>query len=71
MSNLTNLLAFHTANISFTKFTLVMALPWLGAVATLYVVFRWFFAADLRVQRTPSNAARHRARRCSCWWWSR
>lgn len=50
VSNLTNLLAFHTADISFTKFTLAMALPWLGAVATLYVVFRWFFAADLRVQ---------------------
>lgn len=50
VSNLTNLLAFHTANISFTKFTLVMALPWLAAVATLYLIFRWFFAEDLRVQ---------------------
>ncbi len=53
VSNLTNLLAFHTANISFTKFTLVMALPWLAAVATLYLVFRWFFAGDLRVQPDP------------------
>lgn len=33
VSNLTNLLAFHLAKISFTKFTLVMALPWLAAVA--------------------------------------
>ncbi|ASW93711.1 MULTISPECIES: SLC13 family permease [Mycobacterium avium complex (MAC)] len=55
VSNLTNLLAFHTADISFTKFTLVMALPWLGAVATLYVVFRWFFAKDLRVQPNPEQ----------------
>jgi arsenical pump membrane protein len=55
VSNLTNLLAFHTANISFTKFTLLMALPWLLAVATLYVVFRWFFAKDLRVQPDPEE----------------
>lgn len=34
---------------SFTKFTLLMALPWLSAVAAVYVVFRWFFARDLRV----------------------
>jgi arsenical pump membrane protein len=55
VSNLTNLLAFHTANISFTKFTLVMALPWLATVAVLYVVFRWFFRKDLRVQPDPGD----------------
>ncbi|OBH65788.1 arsenic transporter [Mycobacterium intracellulare] len=55
VSNLTNLLAFHTADISFTRFTLVMALPWLGAVTTLYVIFRWFFAEDLRVQPNPEQ----------------
>ncbi|OBI94972.1 arsenic transporter [Mycobacterium alsense] len=55
VSNLTNLLAFHTAKISFVKFTLAMALPWLGAVATVYVVFRWFFADDLRVQPDPTK----------------
>jgi arsenical pump membrane protein len=49
VSNLTNLLAFHRADLSFMKFTLVMTLPWLAAVATVYVVFRWFFARDLRV----------------------
>ncbi|MDI3313589.1 MAG: ArsB/NhaD family transporter [Mycobacterium sp.] len=49
VSNLTNLLAFHRANLPFTKFTLVMTLPWLAAVATVYVVFRRFFARDLRV----------------------
>jgi arsenical pump membrane protein len=55
VSNLTNLLAFHTAHISFTRFTLMMTLPWLGAVATLYLVFRWFFARDLRVQPDPGQ----------------
>ena len=50
VSNLTNLLAFHLAHLSFTKFTLVMALPWLAAVGTVYVVFRCFFARDLRVE---------------------
>jgi len=55
VSNLTNLLAFHTAHTSFTRFTVLMALPWLGAVATRYVVFRWFFAGDLRVQPDPEQ----------------
>ena len=56
VSNLTNLLAFHAANVSFTKFTLVMALPWLAAVATVYVVFRWFFRRDLSVQPDPPES---------------
>lgn len=56
VSNLTNLLAFHTANVSFTRFTLLMALPWLGVVATLYGIFLWFFARDLRVQPDPKEA---------------
>ncbi len=55
VSNLTNLLAFHQANISFTKFSLLMALPWLAAVAVVYMVFRWFFAADLRVTPNPEH----------------
>ncbi|KXN93664.1 arsenical pump membrane domain protein [Mycobacterium tuberculosis] len=70
VSNLTNLLAYHGAGISFTKFTLLMALPWLSAVAAVYVVFRWFFARDLRVvpdrqQLKPAPC------QCSCWWWWR
>jgi len=55
VSNLTNLLAFHFAKVSFTKFTLVMALPWLATVAVLYAIFRWFFARDLRVQPGPEQ----------------
>ncbi|OBF88022.1 arsenic transporter [Mycobacterium sp. 852002-51163_SCH5372311] len=55
VSNLTNLLAFHVADLSFTKFTLVMALPWLAAVGTIYVVFRWFFRRDLRIAPDPEQ----------------
>ncbi|MDT5351335.1 MAG: arsenical pump rane protein [Mycobacterium sp.] len=55
VSNLTNLLAFHVANLSFSKFTLLMTLPWLSAVATMYVAFRWFFAKDLRVAPDPEQ----------------
>jgi arsenical pump membrane protein len=55
VSNLTNLLAFHVANVSFIKFTLLMALPWLAAVGSVYVVFRVFFRRDLRVQPDPQE----------------
>lgn len=50
VSNLTNLLVYRGAHISFLKFTLLMAMPWLAAVVTVYLVFRFFFARDLRVQ---------------------
>ena len=56
VSNLTNLLAFHVAKLSFARFTLVMALPWLAAVAAVYVVFRVFFAKDLRQPPDPVEA---------------
>jgi arsenical pump membrane protein len=55
VSNLTNLLAFHVANISFARFTLVMVLPWLAAVAAVYAVFRLFFAKDLRHPPDPEQ----------------
>ncbi|MCQ4360982.1 SLC13 family permease [Mycobacterium gordonae] len=57
VSNLTNLLVYRGANISFTKFTLLMALPWLCSIATVYLVFRLFFARDLRTQPDPQHAA--------------
>ena len=47
VSNLTNLLAFAATGVSFLRFTALMALPWLVAVAIEYVVFRRFFAVDL------------------------
>jgi arsenical pump membrane protein len=53
VSNLTNLLAFNASNLSFIKFTAVMALPWLAAVGTVYLVFRVFFRRDLDVPPEP------------------
>jgi arsenical pump membrane protein len=54
VSNLTNLLAFTASGLSFTRFAALMAAPWLGAIAVEYVIFRRFFATDLRT-------AEHRA----------
>jgi arsenical pump membrane protein len=56
VSNLTNLLGFHAVKLSFTKFTAVMALPWLVAVGTVYLIFRVFFRRDLSVQPDPPAA---------------
>ncbi len=47
VSNLTNLLAFAACGLGFGHFTALMALPWLAAIGTEYVVFRRFFATDL------------------------
>ncbi|GHC78331.1 arsenic transport integral membrane protein ArsB [Streptomyces flavofungini] len=47
VSNLTNLLAFTATGLTFTRFALLMLLPWLAAIAVEYVVFRRYFAADL------------------------
>ncbi len=47
VSNLTNLLAFGATGLAFPRFAALMALPWLAAIATEWVVFRRFFAADL------------------------
>lgn len=49
VSNLTNLLAFTTAGLSFTRFTAAMTLPWLVAVAAEFVLLRWLFRRELRV----------------------
>jgi arsenical pump membrane protein len=47
VSNLTNLLAFETSGLSFTRFAALMALPWLLAIGAEYLVFRRFFRDDL------------------------
>ncbi|MBV9513402.1 MAG: arsenic transporter [Mycobacteriaceae bacterium] len=47
VSNLTNLLALGSAQLSFTRFAALMAAPWVVAIAAEYAVFRRFFAADL------------------------
>ena len=49
VSNLTNLLAFTAAGISFVRFGVVMAPAWVLAIGIEYLVFRRFFRADLAV----------------------
>ncbi|MFE2960965.1 SLC13 family permease [Nocardia tengchongensis] len=55
VSNLTNLLAFAACGLTFTRFAAVMALPWLVAIATEYVIFRHFFADDLKASSQPAT----------------
>lgn len=57
VSNLTNLLAFAASGLAFTRFAGLMALPWLVAVGTEYLVFRRFFATDLDAGAQPSAPA--------------
>lgn len=53
VSNLTNLLAFSASGLGFVGFAGLMAVPWLVVVGVEYVVFRWYFRADLRVPASP------------------
>ncbi|MBQ0863667.1 MULTISPECIES: SLC13 family permease [unclassified Streptomyces] len=57
VSNLTNLLAFTASGLTFTRFALLMLLPWLAAIAVEYVVLRRFFAADLTAPAEPPGVA--------------
>jgi arsenical pump membrane protein len=54
VSNLTNLLAFASAGLSFTRFAALMALPWLAVIGVEFLAFRRFFASDLRVGATTA-----------------
>ncbi len=47
VSNLTNLLAFGAAGLSFSRFSVLMTAPWLLAVTVEYAVFRVVFRRDL------------------------
>jgi arsenical pump membrane protein len=47
VSNLTNLLAFAVAGLSFIQFSTVMALPWLAAIGVEFVLLRWLFRHEL------------------------
>jgi arsenical pump membrane protein len=58
VSNLTNLLAFGASGLSFTRFGLLMLLPWLVVIAIEYGVFRRFFATDLRTPPGRRTAER-------------
>ncbi|MEV7288322.1 SLC13 family permease [Streptomyces sp. NPDC093252] len=53
VSNLTNLLAFAATGLTFTRFALLMFLPWVVAIGVEYLVFRRFFARDLDAPATP------------------
>jgi len=55
VSNLTNLLAFAASGLSFQRFAALMALPWLTAIGTEYMVFRRFFATDLAANETTDQ----------------
>lgn len=57
VSNLTNLLAFRAADVSFARFGALMALPWLAAVAVEWGVLRSLFAADLEGVVAPPEDA--------------
>lgn len=55
VSNLTNLLAFSAAGLTFLHFTATMALPWVAAILVEFVILRWVFAKDLAVR--PKHTA--------------
>jgi arsenical pump membrane protein len=57
VSNLTNLLAFGAAGLSFIHFTAVMTLPWLCAVGVEFVLLRGLFARELSVEPTRDTVA--------------
>jgi arsenical pump membrane protein len=50
VSNLTNLLAFGAAGLSFVHFTAIMTVPWFAAVGVEFVLLRWLFARELSVE---------------------
>ena len=54
VSNLTNLLAFSAAGLTFLHFAALMSLPWLVAIAVEYVLLRWLFRRDLAVEPQPA-----------------
>lgn len=55
VSNLTNLLAFTAAGISFLHFSAVMSLPWVAGIAVEFVLLRWLFRRDLAVEPEPDD----------------
>lgn len=54
VSNLTNLLAFSAAGLSFTRFGALMAGPWLVAIAAEYLLFRMVFRSELVDRPVPT-----------------
>jgi arsenical pump membrane protein len=56
VSNLTNLLAFTAAGISFLHFAVLMTLPWLAAVTVEFLLLRWFFTRELAAEAQRDGA---------------
>jgi len=56
VSNLTNLLAFGAAGLSFVHFTALMALPWVLAIAVEYLLLRLVFRRELAEPPGPAPA---------------
>ncbi|OBB06235.1 arsenic transporter [Mycobacteriaceae bacterium 1482268.1] len=54
VSNLTNLLAFSAAGLSFVHFTAVMAPSWVLAVGAEFLLLRWLFAHDISAAPRPA-----------------
>ena len=57
VSNLTNLLAFTAAGLTFLHFAAVMTLPWLAAIAVEFVLLRWLFKRDLAIEPKQADTA--------------
>ncbi len=57
ISNLTNLLAFGAADLSFLHFAVLMALPWLVVLAVEYAGLRWLFRRELAPSRADAPDA--------------
>ncbi|RAV15120.1 arsenic transporter [Mycolicibacterium sp. GF69] len=53
VSNLTNLLAFAAAGVSFLHFAALMAAPWLAAIVVEFLILRWVFRRDLAASPRP------------------
>jgi arsenical pump membrane protein len=63
VSNLTNLLAFHASDLSFTRFAALMLLPWAAMLAVEWLGLTRTFAGELDAPpgRTPARAPLPRA----------
>jgi arsenical pump membrane protein len=57
VSNLTNLLAFHSSELSFTRFAALMVLPTAAVLAVEWLALTRFFAVDLGRPRRPRAEA--------------
>jgi arsenical pump membrane protein len=61
VSNLTNLLAFTASGLTFAGFAALMAAPWLAVILVEFLIFQFFFAADLARPATAADPARSAA----------